>query len=129
MKIMRRALMVGGVASLCGMLPVMARADGWQNRQGAGMGLTALIAALRAIATPVCTGAADRLAAQSAPQASFDLHLRKAGLDEAGRAILKWAGVAPALRMICVEQNGFSPAMRAQIKALGQDGRALFVVV
>ena len=48
----------------------------------------ALIAALRLIGKPVCTEAADRLAASAGRASGFDLHLRRAGLSADDARIL-----------------------------------------
>ena len=40
--------------------------------------------------------------------------------DESGHALWQWAQQATGLRMMCVEGNLFSPAMRSKLLALGQ---------
>lgn len=49
--------------------------------------------------------------------------------DSGGRALLEWAQMAPNLKMICVEDNRFSKAMRSQFQGLSSKGRRLVVVV
>lgn len=52
------------------------------------MNPTELITALRSIGTPGCLAAADRLVASTEPQAGFDLHLRRAGLNQTDAQVL-----------------------------------------
>jgi hypothetical protein len=49
--------------------------------------------------------------------------------DIAGQALIIWAKAAPALRMLCVERNRFSPDIREALIALGQDRSGPLVVV
>lgn len=67
--------------------------------------------------------------------AAFPPSLTQVGLvgcglgDVAGQALLTWVRTAPALRMLCVEDNGFSSAVRAGLQSLGQGRSVLMVVV
>ena len=70
-----------------------------------------LIDALKAIASPVCLEAADRLATTKAGAAQFDLHLRSAGLTDQDAATLADAmrqtamGPGPTLRSFSASHN------------------------
>jgi hypothetical protein len=75
------------VAGVCGLASTALGREIASN-QHAEMHSTALIHALRSIGKPVCTAAADALAMLPPRQAGFDLHLRRAGLDEADARIL-----------------------------------------
>ena len=87
----RRTMMITALAGGCGLV---ATATGFsKTAQAAGnesaeMTPTELIDALRTIGKPVCLAAADRLAASTGSRAGFDLHLRRAGLNEADARVL-----------------------------------------
>lgn len=75
------------------------------------MNVSELIKALRSIGTPVCTNAADALAASVETETGFSLHLRSAGLTEARAQILALgmrqadAGNDPFLRSFSASYN------------------------
>ncbi len=94
-----------GVFALVNVASVSRYAVAATFNESAGMNPTALVKALRLIGTPVCTDAADRLVTHSPTVASFDLHLRRASLDEADARIL-----ADAMRK---EGTGNEPFLRS----------------
>lgn len=49
--------------------------------------------------------------------------------DEGGEALFSWARQAPALRLICVENNHLSQAVREKFSTLGRQHPTLQVVV
>jgi hypothetical protein len=87
----RRKMMTTTLAGVCGLV---ASATGFsETAQAAGnesaeLTPTDLINALRTIGKPVCLDAADRLSALAESRAGFDLHLRRAGLNEADAQVL-----------------------------------------
>ena len=76
---------VCGIATYATVLPTQAKASGNESTK---MNPTDLITALRSIGTPGCLAAADRLEAAIGSQVGFDLHLRRAGLNQADAEIL-----------------------------------------
>ena len=90
-RVSRRRVLSTALAGVCGIatyatvLPTPAKASGNESPK---MNPTDLITALRSIGTPSCLAAADRLEAATGSQAEFDLHLRRAGLNQADAEIL-----------------------------------------
>lgn len=82
----RRRILLSGLASVCGLLPNVSIAAAIKS-DSTDMNLTHLINALRSIGKPVCSNAADRLAATDV-NTGFDLHLRRAELNEADARLL-----------------------------------------
>lgn len=76
---------VCGIATYATVLPTPAKAAGNESAQ---MNPTELITALRLIGTSGCLAAADRLEASTGSQTGFDLHLRRAGLNQADAQVL-----------------------------------------
>ena len=70
---------VCSIATYATVLPTPAKAAGNESTK---MNPKDLITALRSIGTPSCLAAADRLEAATGSQAEFDLHLRRAGLNQ-----------------------------------------------
>ena len=87
----RRRVLTSAFAGVCGLMasaPVFSKTAENAGNESAEMYPTELITALRSIGKPVCLVAADRLAASTGSLAGFDLHLRRAGLNEADARIL-----------------------------------------
>ena len=87
----RRTMMTTALAGVCGLLAsatVFSKTAQAAGNESAEMNLTKLIKALRSIGKPTCLDAADRLAASTGSLAGFDLHLRRAGLNEADARVL-----------------------------------------
>jgi hypothetical protein len=113
-RVSRRRMLSTAFASVCGVatyatgLPTLANAAGSESTQ---MKPTDLITALRSIGTPGCLAAADRLEASTGSQAGFDLHLRRAGLNQADAQVLAdgmlraHAGNALSLRSFSASYN------------------------
>jgi hypothetical protein len=106
----RRMMLKTGMAIGFGLVPAVtvvssiATADVNETSDG-GTRMDALISALNNTGKPVCLAAAGRLAALDPNTKSFDLHVRRAGLDAEDARIL-----ADALR----ETDGFSgPVLRS----------------
>lgn len=49
--------------------------------------------------------------------------------DEAGEALLRWAASAPALRVLCIEQNELSAPLRARFAAFARANPHVLTVV
>jgi hypothetical protein len=87
----RRKMMTTVLAGVCGLaasatvFSKTARAAGNESTE---MPPNELIKALRSIGKPACLDAADRLSASAESRAGFDLHLRRAGLNEADARVL-----------------------------------------
>ncbi len=61
---------------------------------------------------------------QALPPTLEELGMVGCALGEGcGEALLSWATTAPKLRMLCVEDNAFSAALRQSIRRLGKPGR------
>ena len=86
-RVSRRRMLTTAVAGVCGLIPIVSVASATKN-ESAEMNLTHLINALRSIGKPICTDAADRLAIPTGVKAGFDLHLRRAELNEADARVL-----------------------------------------
>ncbi len=87
----RRTLMTTALAGVCGLAAattVFSKTARAAGEESAEMIPTELIKALRSIGKPACLDAADRLAASTGSLDRFDLHLRRAGLNEADARIL-----------------------------------------
>lgn len=66
--------------------------------------------------------------AHALPGSLRELGLVGCGIgDKGGQALLQWARHAPGLRMVCIENNNFSPALRAQFDQLRQMRADLYV--
>lgn len=87
----RRTIMTTALAGVCGLVASAtvfsktAQAAGNKNTE---MIPTELIKALRSIGKPTCLDAADQLVASTGSPEGFDLHLRRAGLNEADARVL-----------------------------------------
>jgi hypothetical protein len=77
-----------GVCGLVASAGVFSEVAAAAKNESVAMSPTELINALRAIGKPVCLDAADSLAASTGSSAEFDLHLRRAELNEADTRIL-----------------------------------------
>ena len=87
----RRTLMTKALTGVCGLLTsatVFSKTAQAAGKESAEMTPTELIKALRSIRKPACLDAADRLAASTGSLTGFDLHLRRAGLNEADARVL-----------------------------------------
>jgi hypothetical protein len=89
--ISRRTVLKTACVGVCGLLTsaaISSESVAATNDESADMTPTELINALRSIGKPVCLDAADRLASSTGSLAGFDLHLRRAQLNEADAQIL-----------------------------------------
>ena len=87
----RRRLLTQALLATCGLGiagPALSNAAAAGPKKEISMHFDDLIHALRSIGTPVCQNAADRLAASTAPERGFNLHLRSAGMNEADAQVL-----------------------------------------
>jgi len=189
--ISRRQILQGGAATAVAVSCIanMANALSPPDRTDV-MKLNDLIEALRMTEKEVCLTAANQLANRASAPTEFDLHLRRAGLDEgdavsiagalnnlsrtggpticsfsvsynpnireggaialinslpktvteigmvgcglgdeSGKVLWTWAQHAAALRMLCVEQNKYTPHMRQKISDLRKNRNGLVVIV
>lgn len=99
--ILRQAMFVSVSTLLCSGKALASQSESGDHN----LTLTPLIQALRATGKSVCLSVADHLEALDSPYASFDLHLRSAGLTEEDTL-----GLAAALKSL-VGQEG--PSMRS----------------
>jgi hypothetical protein len=83
-------MLQAGLATGACLLPALAKAA-QHEASGGETRMDALIAALNAIGTPDCVNSARRLEALKPDAASFDLHLRRAGLDAGDARLLAGA--------------------------------------
>ena len=66
--------------------------------------------------------------AHALPGSLRELGLVGCGIgDKGGQALLQWASQASGLRIICIENNNLTPALRAQFDQLRQTNADLFV--
>ena len=64
------------------------------------------------------------------PQSITDLGFVSCGLgDEAGLTMLRWATTAKNLRLICIEKNNFSDALKDEFFVLGKKKPSLSIVI
>jgi len=64
------------------------------------------------------------------PQSITDLGFVSCGLgDEAGLTMLRWATTAKNLRLICIEKNNFSDALKDEFFVLGKKKASLSIVI
>ncbi len=90
-RVSRRRILTTALAGVCGLVPVATvflRTAAAARNESTEMNPTHLINALRSIGKPVCMDAADRLATSTGTNAGFDLHLRRAELNEADARVL-----------------------------------------
>lgn len=68
--------------------------------------------------------------AESLPQSVSEVGFVGCDIGDAGgEALLKWAGQAPSLSMICVEGNAFSQSTEMRFRDLARERAGLLVVV
>jgi hypothetical protein len=119
----QRRMLAASMAGVCG-LASTALGRKIASNQHAEMHSTALIHALRSIGKPVCTAAAGALAMLPPRQAGFDLHLCRAGLDEADARILAEGMLQPndgGGRFLTQHSpDGLPPARLAWLRAFFQ---------
>lgn len=64
------------------------------------------------------------------PTSLTDLGMVRCAItDIGGTALLIWSQRAAQLRMICIEQNDFSPELRANFRELGRSKPNLTVII
>jgi hypothetical protein len=119
----RRTLMTTALAGVCGLVTsatVFSKTAQAAGKESDEMPPTELIKALRLIGKPNCLDAADRLAASTGSPAGFDLHLRRAGLNEGDARILA-NGMMNANAGNALFLKSFSASYNSD---LGDDGAA-----
>ena len=118
----RRRFLTSGLAGVCALIPIASIASA-TKKESAEMNLVHLIKALRSIGKSICSDAADRLAQTTDVKAGFDLHLRRAELNEDDARVLATGLQRPAADNELVLRS-FSASFNPE---LGDNGAAALI--